>query len=157
MHSDPPKIKPLGESAVVVEFGSEISEEINAKAIALADYLDRDPFPGFIEAVPAYASTTVFFDIATVARSIAFGENISSFVEGVLNDSVTAMSVATLHALITLLPPLRIPVGRHWSSLFVPEFLRSPSRDRSRRRLTLPQDPTIPRYQTLPCRRGLCA
>ena len=47
MHSDPPKIKPLGESAVVVEFGSEISEEINAKAIALADYLDRDPFPAY--------------------------------------------------------------------------------------------------------------
>ena len=95
MHYDPPKIKPLGESAVVVEFGDEISEEINAKAIALADYIHRDRFPGLIEAVPAYASTTVFFDVATIAKSIGCGENISSFVEGVLNDSVTAMSLAT--------------------------------------------------------------
>jgi inhibitor of KinA len=95
MHYNPPKIKPLGESAVVVEFGSEISEEINARAIALADHLDRDRFPGFIEAVPAYVSTTVFFDVATVARAIGWSEDISSFVEGVLKESVAAMSVAT--------------------------------------------------------------
>jgi inhibitor of KinA len=98
MHYDPPKIKPLGESAVVVEFGSEISEEINAQAIALAAYLDRDRFTGFIEAVPAYASTTVFFDVATVARSVDCGESISSFVESALNDSIAAMSVTTSSA-----------------------------------------------------------
>ena len=57
-----PRISPLGESAVVVEFGRVISEDLNRKATGLARYLAEDPFQGFVEAVPAYASTTVFFD-----------------------------------------------------------------------------------------------
>ena len=59
---DPPKILPLGESALVVEFGRVISKELNEKAIALADLLDRDRFAGYIESLPAYSSTTVFFE-----------------------------------------------------------------------------------------------
>ena len=98
MQYRPPKIKPLGESSVVVEFGNEIAEEINAQAIALADHLDRNPFPGFIEAVPAYTSTTVFFDLAKLARSIECGENIATFVKGVLNESIAAMSATTAPA-----------------------------------------------------------
>jgi inhibitor of KinA len=95
MQYDPPKIKPLGESAVVVEFGNEISEGINSRAIALADQLVKNPFPGFIEAVPAYASTTVFFDVPTVAGGVTRGENISSFVQNTLDYSIAAMSATT--------------------------------------------------------------
>lgn len=104
MQYDLPKIKPFGEGSVVVEFGNEISEEINAKAIALANYLDHDRFPGFIEAVPAYASTTVFFDVATVARSIGCSENISSFVESTLNKSIATMSatIATVSEVVEI-------------------------------------------------------
>jgi inhibitor of KinA len=61
-----PKILPLGESAVVVEFGNAISKELNRKAICLAEHLSANPFPGFIESVPAYASTTVFYDVVKV-------------------------------------------------------------------------------------------
>jgi inhibitor of KinA len=57
-----PRIVPLGEQAVVVEFGNTISEELNLQAIALAEHLKEHPITGFIEAVPAYASTTVFYD-----------------------------------------------------------------------------------------------
>lgn len=56
------RIVPLGESAVVVEFGREISPELNDKAIALARELHANPFPGFREAVPCYASVGVYFD-----------------------------------------------------------------------------------------------
>ena len=63
MTDPPPKILPLGESAIVVEFGTEISESFNSRSIALADYLETNPFPGFLEAIPAYASTTIFFDL----------------------------------------------------------------------------------------------
>jgi inhibitor of KinA len=61
------KIVNLSESAVVVEFGRTIDFELNDKALDLASSLATDPFPGFIEAVPAYASTTVFYD-PVVAR-----------------------------------------------------------------------------------------
>lgn len=92
MEYDRPKIKPLGESAVVVEFGSEISEELNTKAIALADYLDRDPFPGFIEVIPAYASTTVFFDAVGVAKDRC-SETALEFIEARLKQALTKLSV----------------------------------------------------------------
>jgi inhibitor of KinA len=61
-----PKISPLGDSAVTVDFGNEISLDLNDRAIALASDLAADPFPGFIESVPAYSSLTVFFDLPKV-------------------------------------------------------------------------------------------
>ena len=63
-----PKIFPLGESAVVVEFGNIISEDLNRKAICLAEHLTANPFPGYIESVPAYTSTTIFYDLVEVRR-----------------------------------------------------------------------------------------
>ena len=75
--ADPPKIFPLSESSLIVEFGSVISIKLNERAIALANHLDAHPFPGYIESVPCYASTAVFYDLLTVKRefpvvSIAF-------------------------------------------------------------------------------------
>lgn len=68
MTDSPKKILPLGESALIVEFGDEMSAELNSKAVALADHLSAEPFPGFIEAIPAYASTTVIYDPVTVRQ-----------------------------------------------------------------------------------------
>jgi inhibitor of KinA len=62
MSDDEIRIFPLGDSALTVEFGRTISEELNKKAIALANRLDTESFPGFVEAVPAYASTSIFYD-----------------------------------------------------------------------------------------------
>lgn len=59
------RIFPLGDSAATIEFGNEISSELNSRSIALARSLLRDPFVGMIEAVPAYASVTVFFSTQT--------------------------------------------------------------------------------------------
>src|SRR3954469_7219529 len=64
--SDAYRIFALGESALTVEFGNEISVELNERAIALSEHFETHPFPGFIETVPAYASTTIFFDVPRV-------------------------------------------------------------------------------------------
>lgn len=69
MPPETPRIFPLGESAVTVEFGNVISIELNQQALALAAQVEANPFPGFIEALPAYASTTVFFDLYKVRRN----------------------------------------------------------------------------------------
>lgn len=61
--TDEPKIFPLGDNAVTIDFGNEIAVDVNDKAVSLAAYLDANPFPGFIEAVPAYSSVAVFYDI----------------------------------------------------------------------------------------------
>jgi inhibitor of KinA len=71
------RIFPLGDSAVTVEFGNEISLDLNRKAIALSEYLESNPFPGFIETVPAYSSTTIFFEPKTVCS--AFDEFDTAF------------------------------------------------------------------------------
>jgi inhibitor of KinA len=66
---DRPRISSLGDDCVTVDFGNEISIELNSKAIALAARLNTDRFEGFIEAVPAYSSVSVFFKLADVRRS----------------------------------------------------------------------------------------
>lgn len=69
MSADKYKIFPLGTNALTIEFGSEISEELNDRAINLADYFAQNHFQGLIETVPAYASLTLFFDVFTVKQN----------------------------------------------------------------------------------------
>lgn len=65
---DLPKIFPLGLGALTVDFGNEISVPINDQAIALASYFDENRFPGFIEAVPAYSSVAIYYDVVETRR-----------------------------------------------------------------------------------------
>ena len=58
-----PKIIPLGDNAVTIDFGNVISVDLNRRVISLAEHLTANPFPGFIEAVPAYSSLAVFYDL----------------------------------------------------------------------------------------------
>ena len=66
MNSNSTKIFPLGDSALTVDFGSEISADLNQKAIALSDHFKENSFAGFIETVPAYSSATIFYDLIEV-------------------------------------------------------------------------------------------
>ena len=63
------RIFSLGDSALTVEFGNAISQTLNKKAIALADHFDQNRFAGFVESVPAYASTTIFYNHAEVGKN----------------------------------------------------------------------------------------
>jgi inhibitor of KinA len=76
------RIFPLGDSAITIEFGNEISLGLNAKALSLARILTEQPFAGIIEVVPAYASLTAFFDPATTNYS-KVESTIRSALEGV--------------------------------------------------------------------------
>ena len=68
MSNDKIRIFSLGDSALTVEFGSSISQTLNKTSIALADHFDRERFPGFIESVPAYSSTTIFYHLIEVRK-----------------------------------------------------------------------------------------
>ena len=57
-----PRLRNAGEAAFVVEFGNEISRELNARANALAALLEREPFDGYREAIPTFRSVLVFHD-----------------------------------------------------------------------------------------------
>lgn len=53
---------PVGDCAVTVEFGREISEEINGKVRSLAMALKSAAIPGVLEWIPTYRSLLVCYD-----------------------------------------------------------------------------------------------
>ncbi len=63
------KIFPLGDASLTVEFGNKISAELNNRVVNLAAFFDVNPFPGFVETVPAYASLSVFYDVSIVRKN----------------------------------------------------------------------------------------
>jgi inhibitor of KinA len=89
-----PRIVPLSECCVLAEFGSCIDVQINATAIALADALEASPFPGFVEAVPAYASTAVFFRPSEVAREGGALASATSKVTELIRNTLESLTAA---------------------------------------------------------------
>lgn len=59
-------IAPLGDSAVVVTVGSGLGEALLGRVRAIAADLRRDPPPGVVDIVPAFAAITVFYDLGRV-------------------------------------------------------------------------------------------
>jgi len=57
-----PRFQPVAEHAVLVELGDTIDSRVNGQVRRLDAALSVAPFPGFTEAVPAYASLLVGFD-----------------------------------------------------------------------------------------------
>ena len=66
---NPVKIFALGENALTIELGNEISEKLNRRVIKLSDYFEQNKFKGFVETVPAYSSLTIFYNVLTVRKS----------------------------------------------------------------------------------------
>lgn len=64
-----PKIFPLGDNALTVSVGSEISPELNNLVLKLAQFFEQNQFTGLIETVPAYASFSIFYDVLMVRKT----------------------------------------------------------------------------------------
>lgn len=99
-----PKFFPLGESALTVEFGKVIVEDLNRRAIALADHFQANPFPGFVETVPAYVSTTIFYDPGEVRRHFEQFETAFDVVRSLVENSLGSLDVNDIgdHRLIEI-------------------------------------------------------
>jgi len=57
-----PRYLVAGEKGLVVEFGSRIDREINARVQTLYRSLGREPIPGVVETVPTFRSLLVSYD-----------------------------------------------------------------------------------------------
>ena len=55
------KILTLGDQAITVEFGNDISIETNSKVSALYEALQQAPVDGIVELVPTYRSLTIHY------------------------------------------------------------------------------------------------
>lgn len=117
------KIFPLGDSALTIEFGKTVSVALNETSVALSEHFEQYPFPGFIESVPAYASTTIFYDLAAVRR--AFPEFTSAFeaVKALADNAINSLDQTST----TTGPPIEIPVHFDKASGFDLEYVAQAS------------------------------
>lgn len=80
------EVLPVGESAIMVEFGKAINPAIHQKVKALARYLDSYPFEGMVEYVAAFTSITVFYD------PVIIGPQSYSIVAGMLEECMSKVN-----------------------------------------------------------------
>lgn len=78
-HKNSEYIQPLGDSALVVHLGDGINPTIHEKLKNLSYLLEKEPFTGFIESVPAYNSLTVYYNPVAVYFSISDKEEKSPY------------------------------------------------------------------------------
>ena len=67
----PYRIFSLGDAAATIDFGNCIDESVNREVIARFNQLQQHPLPGMIEAVPAYSSLTVYYDLVMLRKKVS--------------------------------------------------------------------------------------
>lgn len=68
------KLISLGDSAITIDFGNIIDEAVNDVVLALYHSLQQSPIPSTIEAVPAYSSLTIYYDVAAAQKKTSPGK-----------------------------------------------------------------------------------
>ncbi|GAA4295061.1 5-oxoprolinase subunit PxpB [Nibribacter koreensis] len=83
---------PLGDSALVVQFGEGISSEIHRQVRAFAEYVEAHPFYGFVEQVPAYTSVTIYYNpwLTSLKGKVNPYETVVTLVEDMLEKGISA-------------------------------------------------------------------
>lgn len=71
IHIEIVDLYPLGENAIVIMLGREISENTQHNVRALTAHLEQHPVPGMIELVPAFTTVTVYYDLPIAAAVLA--------------------------------------------------------------------------------------
>lgn len=67
-----PRIYNIHDQAITIEFAAAINEATNMQVIALQHAVESNPIKGFMEAVPAYGSLTVYFNDQVSASTVRF-------------------------------------------------------------------------------------
>lgn len=64
------RFSPLGEAALVMEFGTTIELETNQLILLWKETIERALLPGVIEVVPAYTTLTIFFAPESISTTV---------------------------------------------------------------------------------------
>ncbi|RYU93493.1 5-oxoprolinase subunit PxpB [Emticicia agri] len=78
----------LSDSSITLDFGAVIEVDINSLVAQLFDYCQTNPFTGYQEAVPAYASLTVFYDVVQVRSAYPHAGTAYKLIENYLIDAL---------------------------------------------------------------------
>jgi inhibitor of KinA len=74
VNTAPPSIYSLGDSALTLDLGNCIDEQLNTRALAICDWLGAHPLDGIIDRIVAYSSVSVFYDPTQVYDRTALSE-----------------------------------------------------------------------------------
>src|SRR5258706_3833191 len=77
-------IFPISDSALTIDFGNVIDENINSTVLSLLRNFQTNPPTGVIEAVPAYSSLTVYYDVFQLSKSIPPGGTVYEWISAEL-------------------------------------------------------------------------
>ena len=84
----PYRIFPLGDTAITIDFGNCIDDLINKEVIARFNQFQQQPLPGMIEAVPAYSSLSIYYDVIALKKNIAAGQTIFDWMKTQLEEKL---------------------------------------------------------------------
>jgi inhibitor of KinA len=100
----------LSETSAGVQFGQEISPDLHRQVIQAYHYFREHPFPGYVEAVPAYASLSVYYDPMRMPRYL---RQDAGLILEILNDLLNSALAAAEPTAEEEREPVRIPVCYH--------------------------------------------
>jgi len=75
------RIFSLGDGGVTIDFGNRIDEATNREVVARFEQIVQNPIRGMSEAVPAYSSLTVYYDIIKVKKLIPAGTTAFDYIK----------------------------------------------------------------------------
>ena len=84
-----PQIYELGDSALTIEFGNEISESVHQEVMKRFYQFQSFPLPGTLDLIPAYASLTIVFDLGVVASRFEGLAGMKNLIEKKLAEDFT--------------------------------------------------------------------
>ncbi|NMF04708.1 5-oxoprolinase subunit PxpB [Clostridium beijerinckii] len=80
------EISQISETSALVEFGKEISADINKKIRTFCSYLDKHPFTGMVEYIPAFASVSIVYNPLKLNSDSPYDD-----VKSILNDILSKL------------------------------------------------------------------
>jgi KipI family sensor histidine kinase inhibitor len=83
-------LAPLGDSAVVLSLGDVVDDTVTARVQAVAHALQREPLPGIVDIVPAFATVTVVYAIAQIRNYAAWAIELQQRAAAALPDAGVA-------------------------------------------------------------------
>lgn len=65
-------ISQISEFSALIEFGEEISEDINKKIRTFCEYIDKNPFEGFVEYIPYFTNVSINYNPLKIRNNSPF-------------------------------------------------------------------------------------
>lgn len=86
-----PQIYEIGDSALSIEFGNEISKSVHEEVMRRFYQFQSFPLPGTLDLIPAYASLTIVFDLGKVASRFQGLAGMKNLIEAKLAEPFSAV------------------------------------------------------------------